>query len=224
MNDLAVVVYSCDKNEELWSIFNHCINKYWKDHPTVYLLTETINCPFFKTISLNYDLMYWTTRIRNSLKQIKEKYVVFLSDDIFINDYVNTKKLEQCLKILKNDIYSGIQFELSWNSKDVDSKYEGFKYKPEGSLYRVSLLCGIWNKNDLIDVLKEDTHPWAVEIKKDYKNEFLQICDEKVLSWHNDKYGGNGAIRFGKWQHGVEEFLEKEGLKVDFSKKGFVEK
>ena len=58
-------------------------------------------------------------------------------------------------------------------------------------------------------------------MNKDHNKEFLQVSDEKVISWFNDRYGGNGAIRHGKWQHGVEDFIKNEGLVVDFSKKGF---
>lgn len=223
MDDLAIAVYSCDKNDEVWPVFSHCINKYWENHPKVYFLTETKKTPFFNTISLNYDLDHWTNRIKESLKLIEEKYVIFLSDDIFINEKVNIKKLIECINILKNDIYSGIQFELSWHENDQDCKYDGFKYKAHNSLYRLSFLCGIWKKEDLIDILKTDMNLWYAEMIKDYKNEFLQVCNEKVISWFNDGYGGNGAIRCGKWQHGVEEFLKSEGLTVDFSKKGFKE-
>ena len=113
MNDLAVVVYSCDKNEEVWPIYKKCIDKYWENHPNIYLLTETITSPLFISITKNYDLDHWTARIRNSLKDIKEKYVIFMSDDIFMNDYVNINKLNKCIDILNNNKYSLIQFELS---------------------------------------------------------------------------------------------------------------
>lgn len=223
MNELAIAIYSCDKNEEVWPVFYHCLNKYWNNHPNIYLLTETIKCPYMNTISLDYDLDHWTTRIRNSLKMIKEKYVIFISDDLFLNDEVNIEKLLKCINILENDIYSGIQFELSWHENDSDCKYEGFKYKGPNSLYRLSLLCGIWKKDDLIDVLKNDTDPWTAELNGDNTKEFLQTYNNKILSWFNDRYGGNGAIRHGKWQHGVEDFLKQEGLEVDFSKKGFLD-
>ena len=100
---------------------------------------------------------------------------------------------------------------------------QGFKYKGPNSLYRLSLLCGIWKKDDLIDVLKNDTDPWTAELNGDNTKEFLQTYNNKILSWFNDRYGGNGAIRHGKWQHGVEDFLKQEGLEVDFSKKGFLD-
>ena len=224
MNELAVVIYSCDKNEELWPLYKKCIDKYWEKHPNIYMLTESITSPLFITITKKYDLDHWTTRIRKSLEEIKEKYVIFMSDDCFLNDYVNIEKLKNCINILDQGKYAAIQFELSWSDKDIESEYEGFKIRTDLSPYKLSLLCGMWNKKALIHILEKDSDPWSVEKYQDCKGyTFLQVTNEKVLSWFNDKYGGNGAIRYGLWQHGVEEFLEKEGLSVDFSKKGFRE-
>ena len=73
MNDLAVVCYSCDKNEEVWPIYKKCIDKYWPNHPNIYLLNETKKCDYMNTICYDYDLDHWTIRIRKSLEQIKEE-------------------------------------------------------------------------------------------------------------------------------------------------------
>ena len=100
MNDLAIVIFSCDKNEELWPICHHFINKYWPNHPNIYLLTESVKSPLFNTISIPYELDKWTIRIRESLKTIKENKVIFICDDCFINDTVNINKLEECMNIL----------------------------------------------------------------------------------------------------------------------------
>lgn len=221
MKDLAIVIFSCDKNEELWSPFMRLLNKYWEKHPKVYLLTESINCPFIETISYNYDLSIWTKRIRESLKDIKENNIIFISDDCFINDYVNIDKLNKCFDILK-DNNASINFELSFEDKDIDSEYEGFKYKTKEAIIRVSLLCGLWQKDKLIKVLEKDTNPWQIERdQNDYGFDYYQVTENKILSWHNDGPYCNAAIREGKWQHGIEDFFKEEKIEVDYTKKGF---
>lgn len=222
MNDLAIVCYSCDKNEEVWPIYKKCIDKYWPNHPNIYLLNETKKCDFINTICFDYDLDHWTIRIRKSLEEIKENYIIFMSDDIFLSDFINQEKLEKCLEILKDGIYSNIQFELSWHGNDVNSEYDGFKKKTDASPYKLSFLCGMWNKKDLLKLLEEDDNPWWLEYRQNLKGlKVLQVTDKKVLTWYNDGFGGNGAIKMGHWQHGVEDFLKKENIEVDFSKKGF---
>ena len=53
---------------------------------------------------------------------------------------------------------------------------------------------------------------------------YYQISGDKILSWFNDATRKNGAIRYGAWQEGIYDFLQKEGLAddMDFSKRIFV--
>ena len=128
MEDFAIVIFSCDKNDDLWPIFNHCLNKYWKDHPTTYMFTETKKCDYFKTINYNYPLNKWSLRMRKSLNDVKEKKVLFICDDIFIKGKINHKKLKEALELLKDDI-ACIQFELSVSKYDVKTEHKGFRRK-----------------------------------------------------------------------------------------------
>ena len=223
LNDVAIVVFSCDKNEELWPIFMHCLNKHWENHPNVYLLTETLQSDEMKTINHDYDLSLWTKRIRESLMDIPENKIIFICDDCFIDLDVDVKKLKDCFNILKDNV-ACVQFELSFEEHDEPCEYPGFKKKTQDSMIRVSLLCGLWQKDKLIEVISEDCDPWAIEAKQDDKGfDYYQVCDHKIISWWHDGPYENGAVRSGKWQHGVEEFLEREEITVDFSKKGFHE-
>lgn len=224
MDNFAIVIFSCDKNEELWPAFNQCLNKYWKNHPKTYLFTETLKCPLFETINHDYDVSRWTTRIRESLNDIKEEKILFICDDCFLDRDVNIDKLNRSLEIL-DDGYSNIQFELSYDQNDIYSVYPGFKEKTPYSAYKFSLLCGLWNKEKLLDILIPDKDPWTLEYEQKYdpSHKFLQICDKKVVSWFNDGYGGNGTLRQGLWQHCVEDFFKKENIEMDFSKKGFID-
>ncbi len=53
MDDLSIVVFSSDVNEELWPIFHYYLNKYWPNHPRAYLLTESKHSSDFITSSIN---------------------------------------------------------------------------------------------------------------------------------------------------------------------------
>ena len=39
---MKILVCSCDKNNDLWELFYHCMEKYWPDHPEVIYSTETV--------------------------------------------------------------------------------------------------------------------------------------------------------------------------------------
>ena len=224
MKDLAIVCFSCDKDEEMWPIFSICLNKYWPNHPRVYLLTETKTSPIIDTICYNYPLNKWTTRIIKSLNDIKENKVVFICDDVFLNDYVNIDKLKDCLKILDKEPKAAyINFEMSFNYYDVFCQYNGFKKKTKDSDFRLSLLCGIWDKKKLIDILSnKEGSPWDVEDSGDIlKYDAYIVSDKKVLSWFRDGRAQYAACHNGKWSKDLPDFLKKEGLTMDLEKKGF---
>lgn len=224
MEDFAIVIFSCDKNDDLWPVFNHCLNKYWKDHPITYMFTETKKCDLFKTINFDIPLEKWSLRMRQSLGMVKENKILFICDDVFLKEKVNTKKLKEALELLKDDVAS-IQLELSISKFDVKTEHKGFRRKTAYSPYKVSFFCGLWQRDKLIDILDGEKNPWVKENTADPKNyTYYQISGEKILSWFNDSTGHNGAIKFGDWQNGIYDFLEKEGLEdeVDFSRRLFV--
>lgn len=145
---------------------------------------------------------------------------------MFLDKEVNIEKLKKSIEILEKDEYSNIQFELSYDINDINSKYPGFKEKTSQSSYKFSFLCGLWKKDKLLDIIKTDDNPWNIEYEQKYdssKHKFMQVSDEKIISWFNDGYGGNGVIKMGQWKHCVEDFFKKEQIEVDFSKKGFLE-
>ena len=85
---MKILVCSCDKNEKLWYPFNHCIEKYWPEHPEVIYSTETIQNKYYRTICKNYPLTKWTRRVRETVYEIDDHYILLMCDDVFINDFV----------------------------------------------------------------------------------------------------------------------------------------
>ena len=225
MDDLSIVVFSTDNNEELWPIFHHYLEKYWPNHPRTYLLTESKHSSLFITIGINIPFERWSARIREALKIIPDSRVLFISDDCFLNTIVNISKLDRSCNILNDEMVANINFELSSEISDKDSNFLGFKIKDKSSSNRLSFLCGIWNRHALIDILSEkDATPWDLENMQDMKNyTSYVVSDEKILSWFNDVPNGSGACVRGKWIKEVQNFLIQDGLQVDFSKKGFYE-
>ena len=225
MKDLAIVCFSCDKNDEVWPTFYACLNKYWPHHPKTYLFTETKYYPLMKTINFDYPLDKWTTRIYKSLEVIPQNKIIFICDDCFLDDYVNLDKLKNCINLLKDNV-AYINFELSFDSRDGNSIYPGFKVKTEKSSFKLSLLCGLWDKQKLMTILKhKEQSPWKLEGSQFINGyDVYQVDKEKVLSWFRDGPMMCGAKYSGKWSRDLPAFLEKEGIEMDLAKKGFNDK
>ena len=222
MDDLAIVCFSCDKNEEVWPTFKILLDRYWENHPKTYLLTETLNSPLMETINYDYPLNKWTKRIYKSLKDIKENKIIFICDDCFLDNYVNIEKLKKCLEILKDNV-AYINLELSFDQNDGICEYEGFKKKMPNSSFKLSLLCGLWDKYKLMDILSvNECSPWALEADQIINGyDVYQVDKVKVLSWFRDGPKQCGAKYAGKWALELPEFLKKENITMNLEKKGF---
>lgn len=215
-------VCSCDKDEDLFEPFHHCIEKYWKNHPAIVYSTETIQNPYYKTISKNYPLEKWTKRIRETLKEIPDEEILLMIDDIFIHSKVDTERIEYARSNLKGNI-ALFNFEKAFDSKDIETGLNGFKLRSKGSDYELSLLCGLWNKEKLINVLEKDSDPWSVEYNQETKGfDYYINSEDYIIDWGYETYKPCGLFK-GKWTRNIVEFFEKEGIKIDYEKRGFVD-
>ena len=103
---MKILVMSCDKNEDLFYPFYHCIEKYWPDHPEVMYSTETKINPYYKTICKNYDINKWTKRVRESVQEINDDFILLMVDDIFIRQKVNNDSIISLTKYFDDNTAS----------------------------------------------------------------------------------------------------------------------
>lgn len=219
---MKVLVCSCDKNYDLFEPFYHCIEKYWKEHPEIIYATETIRNPYYKTISINETLDRWTKRIRKTLNLIDDNEILLMIDDIFIREPVDTKRIDYARANLKGNI-ACFNFEKVFNQDDQESGLNGWKIRKKGSPYELSLMCGLWDKEKLLKVLENDSDPWTVEYNQDTKGfDYLINSDDYIIDWGYKTFNYVGVVK-GKWSREIIPFFEKEGIKVDYEKRGFVD-
>lgn len=219
---MKILVCSCDKNEDIFYIFYHCMEKYWKNHPEIIYATESIKNPYYKTISYNIPLENWTTRIRKTLQEINDDKILLMIDDCFIRNNVDEKRIEYIKDKLTGNI-AMFNFEKSFDVNDEKTDIEGFKKRKHGSSYEVSLLCGLWQKEKLIKILERNTNPWEIELKqKNYGFDFYINSEDYIIDWGYKTFKPAGLFK-GKWCKEVVPFLEKEGIKIDYEKRGFAD-
>lgn len=217
---MVILVLSCDKNDDLFEPFHHCMEKYYPEHPEIIYATETIKNPYYRTISIDYPLELWTKRIRETLTQINDKQILLMIDDIFIRNPVDIKRIEYARSILKGNV-ALINFEKVFNKEDKECGLNGFKMRKKGSEYELSLMCGLWDKEKLINILQKDSDPWTVEYNQDTKGyDYLINSGDYIIDWGYKTFHSVGVMK-GKWAREVIPFFEKEGIKIDYSRKGF---
>lgn len=218
---MVIVVCSCDKNKDLFYPFYHCIEKYYFNHPKIIYVTETIKNPYYETINKNYPLEKWTKRIRETLKEIPDNEILLMIDDIFIRNPVDTKRIDYARANLKGNI-AMFNFEKVFNPEDKESGLDGFKIRKKGSDYELSIMCGLWNKEKLIHVLEKDSDPWSVEYNQDTKGyDYYINSGDYIIDWGYKTFKPVGVVK-GKWAREIVDFFKKEGIEIDYEKRGFI--
>ena len=220
---MKIIVMSCDKNEDTFKPFRWCMEEYYPNHPEIIYFTESINNPFYKTISIPHELEEWTTAVREFLMWIDDDVVLFMIDDLFIRKPVDEQRIKKAKLILDLEPnLACLNFEKSWDSKDYPTMFEGWKRRLKGSEYEVSLMCGLWDKEKLSNVLDRDCNPWTIELEQDSKGyDYYINSGEYIIDW-GYSYGVPCNITKGKWTRECIEFLKSKGFNLDFEKRGIV--
>lgn len=217
---MKILVLSCDKDIDIFDAFHHCMEKYYPNHPEIIYATESVNNPYYKTICKNYPLNKWTRRIRETLEEIPDNEILIMIDDIFIRNKVDEERIEYARSNLKGNI-ALFNFEKSFDKNDIETDLIGFKKRPNGSRWEISIMCGLWDKNKLIDILEGERDPWSVEEHPNTKGyDYYINSSDYIIDWGYITYKPSGLIK-GKWTRNIVEFFKKEGIEMDYEKRGF---
>ena len=121
---LTIVVMSCDKNQDLWFPFYHCMEKYWENHPEIIYSTETKVNPYYPTICRDLPIEKWTRRVRETVKDIPSKHILLMVDDLFIREKVDNDLIWKLCDYATGNIAS-INFEFSFDKQDNCHRNQG---------------------------------------------------------------------------------------------------
>lgn len=217
---MVILVLSCDKNEDIFDAFHHCVEKYYPTHPEVIYAMETKQNPYYRTICKNYPLEQWTKRIKETLKEIDDNKILIMIDDCFIRNKVDIKRIDYAINHLKGNI-AMFNFEKSFDNNDEETSLKGFKKRKHGSPYEVSLMCGLWDKEKLMNVLEGEYNPWQVEGNQNNCGyDYYINSDDYIIDWGYETYIPCGLFK-GKWTRNIIPFFEKEKIKINYERRGF---
>lgn len=219
---MKIIVLSCSKNKELFYPFWWCMQRYYPEHSEVIYFTDGVINPFYKTIAVKNELETWTKGFREFLNQIDDEQVLLMIDDCFIRRPVDLVRIKYASHWLRGNI-ACMNFEKSWDEEDEETELIGWKKRKHGSSFEVSLLCGLWQKEKLLKVVERDCSPWEIEENQDNCGfDYYINSHDLIIDWGYRTFQPCGVVK-GKWTRECKDFLDSIGIKVDYSKKGFVD-
>lgn len=230
-NKCTLLINTCDNYKDTWVPFFSLLMNYWKDCPyPIYMNMEEEEFSFggLEINLLNHSKeTQWSNRLIDSLKKIRTKYIILMLDDFFINDKVNQNKIDQCINWMEENQNIAVFSFASSLWKDIDDNiYQGFDLRPLEAEYRFNLQAALWNRKQLIRLLKKGESPWQTEHMGTfrsrilYKNKFFYAAKKNEPMIIPYEYGG--AIHQGKWTVETPELLRKNNINgIDFNIRGF---
>ena len=161
---------------------------------------------------------------------LNEKYVIFILEDLLITNHIETKRIEELLHYMIDKKAACLRL-YPCPGPDTpcnDNPFVGEIVK--GAPYRSSTMVAIWDKDILFNLLKNGETAWEFELIGTNRS---NLINSPFLSVKRDnniplEYNSNIPIRYictaitrGKWMPEVPDFLNKEGIHIDFSQRGF---
>lgn len=224
MNDLSILVCSCDNYEDIWMPFFKLFNKYVPNNINVYITTETKECPYAKTIKKQYSLAERTARIRETLKEISTKYVIVMDEDCFISENININEIKKCIEYMEKDnTIAQFNFEPTFDINDKECEYEGWLKRNNKAPYLNSFQPSIHNREILIERLSQGIDGWEWEMQEVDTEYSIYISkkENRVIKYGKELNPIFGIFR-GKWyKPHVVPLFEKENIEIDYEKRGF---
>lgn len=173
-----VIIPTCDSY--LWAvrIFAYLFNIYWSSLQKVYIFgyaQPTFNLPRnFTFISLddhNYPADKWSDGLIKGLGQITDEHVVIMLEDYWLNRMVDCRGVMACYDFMQYDntiLRCDLTTDRLYSGRMID--YTAFGtydiiITPYDAPYQISLQAGLWNRRNLLKILKPDVSPWNFELQ-----------------------------------------------------------
>jgi len=220
-NRLSIIVYSCLKNADMWTIFLQMFRKYWSTCPySLVLVTDRLPEDYYQWKD-HFDQVIqkdatWSEMILEAIDKVNTQYVMLCMDDYLLCDQVINTDIELLLN--KADQYHVASLMLTPNDFNVPIPYSRdktiglYRYK---SAYSISTQVGIWNTQFLRRNIKIGWSAWDFERKGS-----LEICDNqfRLMTTLDYSFPYIEGIRKGKWMDAGRKLCEMNHIRLDYQK------
>lgn len=213
VNNLSIIISSCDKYSDLWEANLFLLRKYWVgDLPPIYLVTDKYTDYHNNDVTvLTYD-GDMPIRLKKACQEIQTQYVLITLDDYYLIDNVYTDNIKTIVDWEDSNTVDYLQL--------YHRRYDKKKYYTEIGVnsvidltkkYAISLYPAIWNKRFFVYCVDENETPWQFEPR----------LTQKAINYGAKCYINNSGsfkildvIRKGKVLHKAHRYLRSNGLDI----------
>ncbi len=164
MNNLGILVLSCDRYYSLWDLFFSRWERFWPECPyPIYLLSNQLEYKRLNVLTLKTgEDIDWSSNLLNVLDKIPEDNLLVMIEDAPLDALVDGTAFERLYKRFQNEQLNYLNLKAS-PVPDGFSDTEMGELLP-GSLYRTALIPCIWKKDILATLAIRGETAWHFEI------------------------------------------------------------
>lgn len=222
MDDVKVLISSCDKYSGVWSPCCHGLKKYWPDRtwPIVFM-SNYKEPPCGEPYKVGQDVN-WSDNLLLVPESIETSIVLFMTEDIWLTELVDTRKLQEYAEILMHDEAGHIRLFPPKKIYSIGDFGDDLYVFSDEEPYRVSTNAGLWRLDTMRRLLRSGESIWQFERRGSPRSQDeVMMCVKEFTAFQyvNRSYGGWGhePVWRGKWTGAARKYAEREGLKIDFS-------
>jgi hypothetical protein len=212
LDDVSILVNSCDKYADLWPVFFALFWRYWPDCPyPVYLGSNSLeyNHPRVRMITVGPDRS-WAETTRKMLEAIPSPYVLWFLDDFFLVKRVDTEAVRGLVEEMKELDANYLRLRPAPPAKAEVPGHPFLRMIVPGAEYRCSLGIALWRRRIFLKLLKDGETAWEMEKAGSERSETLDgfyTTRETVIERTN-------GLEAGKWLRYNLPLLRREGLAI----------
>jgi hypothetical protein len=236
-NIYTVFVNSSDGFEDCWEPFFKLYYKYWEDHSIPIMLNTERKVFKYKDLNIvcsqsNLGIdhrLTWSECLINALKKIETPLVLYFQEDYFIESPVKLDLINQFADLMLNSPeikYIGLTSHGNYPPFYNYNNDSRLWVVSEKSRYRISTQSGLWDRQTLLSYLRPEENGWMFEIfgtrRSRKRKELFLTSNREIYKLSNQiiNYQLTGIVK-GQWLDKMPTLFEKEGIQIDFSKRGF---
>lgn len=212
--ELAIIVYSCERNSKMWNVVMYFFKKYWYDCPcTIVLLTDTdregqgLKAGFDRVVEKDST---WAEMMEAALDQTGATHFMTWMDDFLLCDKVDNQKFEECFRKAK-ELKAAFYKLCPANYTQLIPYDQSTARIRKGSAYSVSTHAGIWETESFRAFLRKEWSAWDFERIGSLESEKISREMYASLDYHIPYIEG---IRKGKWFPEGVRLLKENGMSV----------
>ena len=214
INNLSVLIGTCDEYCPLWENFSICFDRYWKHRTRNIFVGETIPVPSYANTTFETILcgkgLPWGQKMLEGIK-VSEEYIFFILEDYFFHYSYSAQQLNTYVEDMKLHKMNRLQISVSGHQKYAAVDNLNYDQIVPNSNYLISMQPSIWRKEFLLNVLKPEYSPWDFELKgsRQIKNKETGIYIDRAVPTVYFNAVRRGFIKTVGW----EDFRKQQKLK-----------